>query len=82
MAEAGAVASLVELVKCAQADGQYAAAAALYNMASAHPELRPVLAAAGAVKALVALLKAESWCGAPCTSNPRILLAQIYGYLL
>ncbi len=62
------MASLVELVRCAQADGQYAAAAALYNMAAAHPELRPALAAAGAVKALVALLKAESWC-APLLSH-------------
>lgn len=61
MADGGAVASLVRLLREAQADGQYAAAAALFNMSAAAPAARAAMAAAGAVRPLVALLSAESW---------------------
>lgn len=65
VAEAGAVPDLVALLCAGQADGQYAAAAALYNMAAARPVLHAAVAAAGAIRPLVALLSAESWCGLP-----------------
>ena len=72
MADSGAVPDLVALLNHAQADGQYAAAAALYNMAAARPALQAAVAAAGGVKPLVALLSAESWCGGcACSCHAR-----------
>ncbi len=74
MADSGAVPDLVALLNHAQADGQYAAAAALYNMAAARPALQAAVAAAGGVKPLVALLSAESWCGGcACSCHARHL---------
>ena len=50
--------------RAAQADGQYAAAAALCNLARGARACAAVLAA-GAVQPLVAMLTAESWCAWP-----------------
>ena len=59
-----ACAPLVELMaaaqRAAQADGQYAAAAALCNLARGAHACAAVLAA-GAVQPLVAMLTAQSW---------------------
>ena len=49
------------LLEQAQPDGQYAAAAALYNLAGQDPEVRVALVNQGAVPPLVQMLQAESW---------------------
>ncbi len=52
----------VELLKYAQADGQYAAATLLFNMASYNQQARGTIAACQAVEPLVRLLCHDSWC--------------------
>ena len=61
MVEAGAVPMLVRLLSVAEPDGQYSAAAALFNLAgfSAHVQDRIIIA--GALPALVPMLTADSW---------------------
>lgn len=51
----------VDLLKYAQADGQYAAAVLLFNMASYNQQARGTIAACQAVKPLVRLLCHDSW---------------------
>ncbi len=52
----------VELLKYAQADGQYAAATLLFNMASYNQQARGTIIACQAVEPLVRLLCHDSWC--------------------
>ena len=63
--KAGAVPALVQLLELAQPDGQYAAAAALYNLAGQEAEVRLGIVACKALPALVLMLQAESWCALP-----------------
>ena len=64
----------VELLKYAQADGQYAAATLLFNMASYHQQARGTIAACQAVEPLVRLLCHDSWCGsAPSSADSPVL---------
>ena len=58
---AGALSSLVTLMRTAQPDGQYSAAAALYNCAQCSPDVRDYLGEVGIVDVLCAMLDAESW---------------------
>lgn len=53
---------LVALLGDAQADGAYAAAAALFNACALHADAREAALAALAVGPLVQLLSADSWC--------------------
>ena len=59
--EAGALPALTGLLERAQPDGQYAAAAALYNLAGQEPQVRLALVTLGAIPYLVNMLRAESW---------------------
>lgn len=52
----------VDLLKYAQADGQYSATALLYNMAACHREARSVISASQAAEPLIRLLCHDSWC--------------------
>ena len=52
----------VDLLKYAQADGQYAAAVLLFNMASYNQQARGTIAACQAIEPLVRLLCHDSWC--------------------
>lgn len=61
MMRAGALPALTLLLEQAQPDGQYAAAAALYNLAGQDPQVRLALVSHGAVPPLVHMLQAESW---------------------
>ena len=61
--EAGAIPALIEVVEQAQPDGQYAAAAALYNLAGRDREVRLAIMRSNAVPALVQMLHADSWYG-------------------
>lgn len=61
MVEAGAVPALAALLERAQPDGQYAAAAALYNLSGQDAEVRLALVTLGTVPPLVQMLRAESW---------------------
>ena len=58
---AGAIASLVALMRTAQPDGQYSAAAALYNCAQCSPDVRDFLGHAGIMDVLASMLDADSW---------------------
>ena len=58
---AGALSSLVTLMRTAQPDGQYSAAAALYNCAQCSPDVQDYLGEVGIVDVLCAMLDAESW---------------------
>ena len=69
--EAGAIPALIEVVEQAQPDGQYAAAAALYNLAGRDREVRLAIMRSNAVPALVQMLHADSWYG---TSNHDVSL--------
>lgn len=60
--EAGAVPLLVRLLTVAQPDGQYSAAAALFNLASYSTSVQELIIAADALPALLPMLTAESWC--------------------
>jgi len=51
----------VELLKYGQADGQYAATALLFNMASYNQEARTTITACQAREPLVRLLCHDSW---------------------
>ena len=64
--EAGALPALTALLERAQPDGQYAAAAALYNLAGQEPEVRQALVTQGALPHLVQMLHAESWYPSSC----------------
>ena len=59
--KAGAVPALVQLLELAQPDGQYAAAAALHNLAGQEAEVRLGIVACKALPSLVLMLQAESW---------------------
>lgn len=59
--KAGAVPALVQLLEIAQPDGQYAAAAALYNLAGQDAQVRLSMTACKAVPPLVLMLQADSW---------------------
>ena len=61
MIKAGAIPALIQLLQHAQPDGQYAAAAALYNLAGQEAEVRLAIVACKALPALVLMLQAESW---------------------
>ena len=63
--KAGALPALIQLLQHAQPDGQYAAAAALYNLAGQEPEVRLAIVACKALPALVLMLQAESWYALP-----------------
>ena len=63
--EAGALPALAALLQRAQPDGQYAAAAALYNLTGQEPEVRQALVTLGALPHLVQMLHAESWYAFP-----------------
>ena len=58
---AGAISSLVALMRTAQPDGQYSAAAALYNCAQCSPDVRDFLGSAGIMDVLAKMLDADSW---------------------
>ncbi|KAK9794963.1 hypothetical protein WJX73_006109 [Symbiochloris irregularis] len=73
--EAGAVPLLVQLLSVAQPDGQYSAAATLFNLASYSANVRDIIIAADAIPALVPLLAAESW-------YCRIVAAEVLALLL
>ena len=68
--EAGALPALIALLERAQPDGQYAAAAALYNLTGQEPELRQALVSQGALPHLVQMLHAESWYASSCGTAP------------
>jgi hypothetical protein len=75
---AGAVEGLVRLLRDAQADGQYAAAAALYNIAVACPAARPAILQAATPAPLIALLRVESWCACyPHCYLPKVKTASM-----
>ena len=59
--KAGAIPALIQLLEIAQPDGQYAAAAALYNLAGQDAQVRLSMAACKAVPPLVLMLRADSW---------------------
>lgn len=59
--KAGAIPALVQLLQAVQPDGQYAAAAALYNLAGQEAQVRLAIAACRAVPPLVLMLQADSW---------------------
>jgi hypothetical protein len=59
--ERGALPGLVGLLGDAQADGAYAAAAALFNACAMHADAREATLAALTVGPLIALLSADSW---------------------
>lgn len=59
--EAGALDALVELLSEAQPDGQYSAAAALFNLAAAGADVRSQIIANGALLPLIDMLSADSW---------------------
>ena len=59
--KAGAIPALIQLLEIAQPDGQYAAAAALYNLAGQDAQVRLSMAACKAVPPLVLMLQADSW---------------------
>lgn len=59
--EAGAVPLLVRLLTVAQPDGQYSAAATLFNLACHSAHVRDIIVDADAMPALVPMLTAESW---------------------
>ena len=61
----------VELLRYAQADGQYAAAALLFNMASFNQQARSTVAASQAIEPLVRLLCHDSWCAILSLSNSQ-----------
>ena len=60
--EAGAIPLLVRLLSVAQPDGQYSAAAALFNLATYSTHVQDLIVAANALPALVPMLTADSWC--------------------
>ena len=64
----------VELLRYAQADGQYAAATLLFNMASFNQQARATVAASQAVEPLVRLLCHDSWCALLILSNSQFAL--------
>ena len=66
--EAGALPALIALLERAQPDGQYAAAAALYNLTGQEPEVRQALVSQGALPHLVQMLHAESWYASSCAT--------------
>ncbi len=59
--KAGAIPALIQLLEIAQPDGQYAAAAALYNLAGQDAQVRLSMTAYKAVPPLVLMLQADSW---------------------
>jgi len=59
--KAGAIPALIQLLEIAQPDGQYAAAAALYNLAGQDAQVRLTMTACKAVPPLVLMLQADSW---------------------
>ena len=67
--EAEALPALTALLERAQPDGQYAAAAALYNLTGQEPEVRQALVSLGALPHLIHMLHAESWYASSCTAQ-------------
>lgn len=61
MIEAGALPALTALLGRAQPDGQYAAAAALYNLTGQQAAVRLALLTLPALPHLVHMLQADSW---------------------
>lgn len=61
MIEAGALPALTALLGRAQPDGQYAAAAALYNLTGQEAAVRLALVTLPALPYLVHMLQADSW---------------------
>ena len=55
---------VVELLKHAQVDGQYAATALLYNMAASSSDARVMLGLCRGTEPLIRLLCHDSWCAA------------------
>ena len=72
MVKAGAVPGLIQMLEMAQPDGQYAAAAALYNLAGQQPQVRLAITACRALPPLVSMLQADSW-SSPPTPHPSCL---------
>lgn len=68
MIEAGAVPALTALLGRAQPDGQYAAAAALYNLTGQQAAVRTALLTLPALPHLVHMLQADSWSASSSTS--------------
>lgn len=63
MIELGTIPLLVRLLSGAQPDGQYSAAAGLYNLATCSAvDAHGMIISAGAIPSLVPMLGAESWC--------------------
>ena len=65
---------LVRLLAVAQPDGQYSAAATLFNLASYSANVRDLIIAADAIPALMPMLNAESWYVAAVKHTPARLL--------
>ena len=61
MLDSGAFAQMVALLGEAQSDGQYAAAAALFNASALSSAARDIMLFSGAIEALIKLLEGESW---------------------
>lgn len=77
---------MIQLLELAQPDGQYAAAAALYNLAGQEVEVRLTIVACKAVPALVRMLQAHSW-SVPLhllhlVAASRLFLSMLFGSYL
>ena len=77
---------MIQLLELAQPDGQYAAAAALYNLAGQEVEVRLTIVACKAVPALVRMLQAHSW-SVPLhllhlVAARRLILSMLFGSYL
>lgn len=61
MLDSGAVPQMVGLLGEAAPDGQFAAAAALFNTSALSAAARDIMLGAGAMDALIRMLAEESW---------------------